>query len=138
MKRVIGLRSAAVGAGLVLAAALGACGNGPPGGSSGSGGGGCTAGTAGVSLCTGQVKIDTNDQLQFAPTSSTAKVGQVVQWSNGGTVAHTITFDSSNASCLDDAQIAPGSNWQVKFTAAGTYTYKCTIHPGMNGTLTVS
>ena len=138
MKRVIGLRSAAVGAGLVLAAALGACGNGPPGGSSASGGGGCTAGTAGVSLGTGQVKIDTTDQLQFAPGSATAKVGQVVQWSNPGTVAHTITFDSSNASCLDDAQIAPGSNWQVKFTQAGTFTYKCTIHPGMDGTLTVS
>ncbi|MBV9100708.1 MAG: cupredoxin domain-containing protein [Candidatus Dormibacteraeota bacterium] len=138
MRRGNGFRPLVVGAGVVLASAMAACGNGPPGGSSSSGGGGCTSGTAGVSLGTGQVKIDANDQLQFAPTSQTAHVGQVVQWTNAGSVAHTITFDSSNASCLDDAQIAPGSNWQVKFTQAGTYTYKCTIHPGMNGTLTVS
>jgi plastocyanin len=84
------------------------------------------------------VKVESNDQLQFSPSSQTAKVGQIVQWTNPGTVAHTITFDSSNASCLSDSQIAPGSTWEVKFTQAGTYSYKCTIHPGMNGTLTVS
>lgn len=129
-------RPLAIGAGVSLAIGLSACGNGPPAGS-GTGGGGCTAGTAGVTIGTAQVKVDATDQLQFSPSAQTAKVGQVVQWTDTGTVQHTITFDASNASCLSDATIAPGSTWEVKFTAAGTYTYKCTIHPGMDGTLKV-
>ena len=136
MNRMKRFRPLALGAGASLTLGLAACGNGPPGGS-GSGGNTCSAGTL-VSSGTAQVKIDANDQLQFVPASDNAKVGQIVQWTNGGTVAHTVTFDSSNASCLTDPQIAPGASWEVKFTAAGSYTYKCTIHPGMNGSLTVS
>ena len=136
MKRMKRFRPLALGAGASLTLGLVGCGNGPPGGS-GSGGNTCTAGTL-VSSGAGQVKIDANDQLQFAPASGSAKVGQIIQWSNSGTVAHTITFDSSSASCLTDSQIAPGATWEVKFTVAGSYTYKCTIHPGMNGSLTVS
>ena len=135
MKRMKRFRPLALGAGASLTLGLVGCGNGPPGGS-GSGGNTCTAGTL-VSSGAAQVKVDANDNLQFAPASDNAKVGQIVQWTNSGTVAHTITFDSSNASCLSDSQIAPGASWGVKFTQAGTYTYKCTIHPGMNGSLTV-
>ena len=51
---------------------------------------------------------------------------------------HTVTFDSSNASCLSDLALNPGSTWEVKFTQAGTYTYHCTVHPGMNGSITIS
>ena len=135
MKRMKRFRPLAVGAGASLTLGLAACGNGPPGGGS-SGGNTCTAGSL-VSSGTAQTTIDANDQLQFVPASDTAKVGQIVQWTNSGTVAHTVTFDSANASCLTDPQIAPGASWEVKFTQAGSYTYKCTIHPGMNGSLTV-
>ena len=81
------------------------------------------------------MKVQANDQLQFSPTSSTAKVGQVVQWSNTGSVLHNITFDQG---CLTDTAFQPGGTWSVKFSQAGTYSYKCTIHPGMDGKLTVS
>ena len=37
-----------------------------------------------------------------------------------------------------DPSIVPGATWEVKFSKAGTYAYKCTIHPGMNGSLTVA
>ena len=135
MKRMKRFRPLALGAGASLTLGLVGCGNGPPGGS-GSGGNTCSAGAL-VSSGAAQVKIEANDNLVFAPVSDNAKVGQIVQWTNSGTVAHPITFDSSNASCLTDSQIAPGASWGVKFTQAGTYTYKCTIHPGMNGSLTV-
>jgi len=96
------------------------------------------AGSAGASVGAAAVKVAATDQLQFSPASQTSKVGQVVEWSNTGSVPHTVTFDSANASCLTDPQIVPSSTWQVKFTQPGTYSYKCTIHPGMNGTITVS
>jgi plastocyanin len=121
-------------------ALLAACGNGVPPGSGSSGGaasgGGASVGTAGTNLGTAAVKIQATDQLQFSPSSQSASVGQVIEWTNPGTVAHTITFDT--ATSLSDPTIAPGGTWEVKFSKAGTYTYKCTIHPGMDGKLTVS
>jgi len=138
MKASQRFRPMAAGAAAVLALGLAACGNGPPAasGSSSSSGGGCSAGTAGVNLGSAAVKVAATDQLQFSPSSSSAKVGQIVQWDNSGTVLHNITFDSQP--CLTDSSFQPGGKWQIKFTVAGTYAYHCTIHPGMDGSLTVS
>lgn len=131
------LRFAMFGAGATLAIGLAACGNGAPATSSsggGSGGGSCP-GKASAGSAAADVKVSATDQLQFTPTASTAKVGQVVQWSNVGSVLHNITFDSG---CLTDSQFQPGSTWEITFSKAGSYSYKCTIHPGMDGKLTVS
>ena len=130
------LRPLVFPAGASLAIALAACGNGPPGGGGGGGGGGACPGSAGVSLGSAAVQVSATDQLQFSPSSSSVKVGQVIQWTNTGSVLHNITFDE--ASCLSDSAFQPQANWQIKFTQAGTYPYHCTIHPGMNGSLTVS
>ena len=127
-------------AGVCLAIGLAACGSSPsqttpPNVAAG----GCSTGTAGVSnLGVATVKVTSTDQLLFSPTTQAAHLGQVVEWTAPGTTTHTITFQSSDASCLSDAQLLPGATWEVKFTQAGTYAYKCTVHPGMNGTITVS
>ena len=129
-------RASAAAGGLSLLAALAACGG---SGSSSSGGGSCTAGTAGVNLGgTPNTTIQATDSQTFSPASGAAGVGQVVQWTDNGSLMHTVTFDSANASCLTDPALNPGSTWQVKFTQAGTYTYHCTVHPGMSGTIVVS
>jgi plastocyanin len=50
-----------------------------------------------------------------------------------------VTFQDANDSCLSDASLDPGATWEVKFNAAGTYNYLCTIHaPNMKGSITVS
>ena len=136
----IHLRAVLMGAATVAATGITACGNGPPEGSGGGGGGGaCGVGSSAVSgLGTAAVSIQATDNQTFSPASQTAKVGQVVEWTAGSSLPHTITFNASNASCLDDAQINPGSTWQIKFTQPGTYSYICTIHPGMQGTITVT
>ncbi len=33
--------------------------------------------------------------------------------------------------------LGPGQSFPFRFTTAGTFTYKCTIHPNMVGTVTV-
>ena len=131
------VRFAVFGSAAALALALAACGNGAPETSSsgGGGGGGCTAGKASAGTAPADVKIAAEDSLQFAPTSITAKVGQVVQWANTGTVLHNITFDQG---CLTDSSFQPSATWEITFSQAGTYNYKCTIHPGMDGKLTVT
>lgn len=130
------VRFAVFGAAAALALALAACGNGAPEtSSSGTTGGGCTAGKASAGSAPADVKIDAKDALVFDPTSITAKVGQVVQWTNAGTVLHNITFDQG---CLTDSSFQPSATWEITFSQAGTYSYKCTIHPGMDAKITIT
>ena len=118
---------------------LAGCGGGPAPSNSGAGNGGGGPGTAVVSgRGTPSVAVAATDQLKFSPAIAPVHVGQIVEWTVDGTMTHTVTFLSANASCLSDPQLEPGSSWEVKFTQAGTYDYKCTIHPGMTGTVTVS
>ncbi len=132
------VRATVITAVLGLAAALSACGNGPPAGSSGSG----SAPTIGLGkpsgLGTPAVTVTATSADQFNPGKSTAKVGQVVQWTVApDSVPHNVTWDTDQ-SINSPPSIGPGQTWQVKFTTAGTYTYHCTIHPGMDGKITVS
>ena len=129
-------RVTAIGLSAAATLTLIACGNGVPQQPGGSGGGGgSSVGTAGAKLGTADVKVDATDQLQFSPNSSSAKVGQIIQWTNAGSVLHNVTFDVSS---LSDSGLAPGGTWEVKFTKAGSYHYVCTFHAGMEGTVTVS
>lgn len=72
----------------------------------------------------------------FAPATITAKVGDVVTWTNNDSTSHTATV-KSDPSC-DTGTIASGASGSIKFTAAGTYDYFCKIHPNMTGKVEVS
>lgn len=64
------------------------------------------------------------------------KVGSVVAFVNQDAFAHTATSD--DGSTFDSQSLAP-SGGTFKFTAskAGTFTYACSIHPDMKGSITV-
>ncbi|HEX4755618.1 MAG TPA: plastocyanin/azurin family copper-binding protein [Candidatus Dormibacteraeota bacterium] len=79
-------------------------------------------------------KVSATAALKFDPSATTAKVGDVIQWTNTGNVAHNVTFTDPS---LTSGTLNQGDTWQVKFTVAGTYSYHCTFHPGMDGQLTV-
>jgi plastocyanin len=132
-----GIRATVLTAGVGFAILLSACGNGPPA-QGGGGGGGASIGVAGATLGTPVVKVIATSALQFSPKSATAKVGQVVQWMVAqDSVPHNVTWDADQT--LNSPQtVGPGETWQVKFTVAGAYTYHCTIHPGMDGQITIS
>lgn len=84
---------------------------------------------------TAAATVKESDQLKFNPSSSTLKVGQVIEWDNSGQVAHNVTFDSFSS--LTSDTMNSGDKYQLKFTKAGTYSYHCTFHPGMDGQITV-
>ena len=81
----------------------------------------------------------------FSPAARTVAPGTTVTWRNDGNTAHNVTWDDaagSNAALQGDgtgniADFARGVSHTRLFNTAGTYGFKCTIHPGMNGTLTV-
>jgi plastocyanin len=93
-------------------------------------------GVAGANLGAATVKIAATGQLSFDPAMQTAHVGDVIQWTNTGSVEHTVSFDSQAS--LSDPSLQPGGTWEVKFTTAGTYMYHCNIHSNMVGTIVVS
>lgn len=72
--------------------------------------------------------------MSFSPTTATAKVGQTVSWHNADNIPHTATGSS-----FDTGLVSPGgTSTPVKFGTAVNDNYRCSIHPSMVGTLTVT
>ena len=109
-----------------------------PGGGGGSGGGGGGGGGCTVTFC-----MTTSNT--FSPTARTVAVGATVTWRNDGNTAHNVSWDDAagrNAALQGDGSGDIGNSdvgvsHTRLFNTAGVYGFHCTIHPGMNGTLTV-
>jgi plastocyanin len=71
----------------------------------------------------------------FNPQTIQAKVGESITWTNQDSTAHTVTLDDKS---VDSGNVAPSATFSHAFTQAGTFTYHCSIHPTMTGTITVS
>ena len=72
---------------------------------------------------------------RFIPASVTVAVGGTVTWQNGSPAAHNVR--STTGAFLGSPDLDPTETFLVTFAQAGTFPYQCTIHPGMNGTVTV-
>ncbi len=79
--------------------------------------------------------------FQFSPSSLTIEVGDIVQWTK------TSGFHNVNGSneSFPSNPVAfgnepSGDNWvyEFTFTVEGEYNYNCEIHPGMQGSISVS
>jgi plastocyanin len=73
--------------------------------------------------------------IQFAPQKVTVKVGQTVQWTNQDDVVHDVR--ATSGATFKSSLFGKGKSYEYKPTKTGTISYVCTIHPGMQGTLTV-
>ena len=82
----------------------------------------------------GQV-ADAIKDFAFGPADISAKVGQVITFTNGDTAPHTATLDDGTCTT---GTISPGSSDGLVFNAAGSYPFHCKIHTNMKGTITVS
>jgi plastocyanin len=72
----------------------------------------------------------------FRPSILSVPVGATVEWHNQDGVQHTVTSDSQGL--FDSGVIMPGKKYSHKFSASGSYGYHCSIHSGMQGTITVT
>jgi len=71
----------------------------------------------------------------FTPEPSTMRVGQTVAWRNADSITHNATQDSNRFATSN--LVAGTTSSPIAMTTAGTFTYHCSIHPGMIGTLVV-
>ena len=84
------------------------------------------------------VNVGETDALKFEPTTATAKIGDVIQWKNNGSLVHNVVFDNNQLPSSDPMN--QGDTFEVKFTKPGTYSYVCKFHEASNmrGTITVT
>jgi LPXTG-motif cell wall-anchored protein len=76
----------------------------------------------------------TISDFKFAPGTVTVNVGDTVTWSNSGPTGHSAT---ANDGSFDTGVLAKGSSGSHTFSQAGTFSYVCTPHPFMKGTVVV-
>ncbi len=72
--------------------------------------------------------------FQFTPASITAHVGDTLTWTNSGPSPHTATARDGS---FDTGLLQKGQSAAHTFTHAGTFSYYCTVHPFMHGTVVV-
>lgn len=69
----------------------------------------------------------------FSPSTASVKKGTTVKWAWKGSNPHNVTGSGG----LKSSTMSSGS-YSKKFTKKGTFSYRCTIHSGMNGKIKVS
>jgi plastocyanin len=75
----------------------------------------------------------TIDNFTFAPAQLTVKVGTTVTWTNHDDIPHTIV----SAGKFRSKTLDTDDSFSFTFTAAGDYTYFCSLHPHMTGMIKV-
>lgn len=80
--------------------------------------------------------VDQGGSWAFTPGDVTVTPGATVKWTNNSSAPHNVTFDDSS---IKSSEIFnKPKSFSTTFAKAGSFTYKCTIHPQMTGTVKVS
>jgi plastocyanin len=67
----------------------------------------------------------------FSPKTLTVSKKTTVKWSWRGRAPHNVTFRTVHSTTKRSG------SYSLKFNRAGTFSYRCTIHPGMTGKIKV-
>lgn len=111
----------------LLAFTLAAC------GSDDSGGDGNGAAAASEESATGGadgLTVAVRDN-EFVPADLTISAGETVTWQWEGDIPHNVVGDGY------ESETQTEGTFTHTYDTAGDYPYECTIHPGMEGTITV-
>jgi plastocyanin len=99
----------------------------------------CALGAAPAQAAT--VVIDSIDPVSgpaFMPANVTIDPGDTVRFEfDEATTTHTVTSTSANWS-INETRDPNGAPIERTFDTLGTYTFVCTVHAGMSGSITVA
>ncbi len=73
----------------------------------------------------------------FVPSTLTVAVGTTVTWTNKDATTHDVTYLTGPVVFGPSGTLSQNGTFSFMFNTPGTYTYHCTIHVGMNGTIIV-
>ena len=83
-----------------------------------------------------EIPTVTIDNFQFSPSTLTIPVGGSVTWINRDGDVHTVTADDTPQT-FKSAGLDTDDKFSFTFTKPGTYSYHCSLHPHMTGTIVV-
>lgn len=89
---------------------------------------GSTNDEPGPPVATSQVRVVDN---AFEPPDAELTTGDTLTWQWEGDSDHNVVGDDFESSVQSDG------TFEHRFTDPGTYTYRCTLHAGMRGSVTV-
>lgn len=75
--------------------------------------------------------------LAFNPSTVTVAPGGTVTFAFAA-VGHTVQFTPATGTPANITAVSSDTSITRTFATAGTYTYHCTVHPGMTGTVVVA
>jgi plastocyanin len=91
------------------------------------------AGSVPAAVASGRTTTVTLKHISFIRSTVHIKKGDSVRWVwKDPTVPHNVTFAHRHSTTRQKG------TYVLRFTTAGTFRYRCTIHPGMNGRVVVA
>ena len=76
----------------------------------------------------------TIDNFVFEPERVTVKVGTTVTWTNRDDIPHTV---AAKERLFKSKVMDTDESYSFTFSTPGEYTYFCSLHPHMTGTIVV-
>lgn len=73
--------------------------------------------------------------LKYSPAIIQIRTGETVEWTNNDSFPHTVTSEGGGE--LNSGSIEDGGTWRHTFSQPGTFSYVCTFHDWMKGTVIV-
>jgi plastocyanin len=80
-----------------------------------------------------EVKID---NFSFTPATLTVPAGTTVTWTNRDDIPHTVV-SADDPKAFKSKVMDTDEKFSYTFATAGTFTYFCSVHPKMTGTVVV-
>jgi plastocyanin len=94
-----------------------------------------TAADTGGGGSTGKAATADIKDFTFTPETVTVAAGGTVTWTNKDSANHNVQFDDKSVKGI--ANLRQDQSGKVTFAKAGSFSYVCTYHAGMKGTVTV-
>ncbi len=75
----------------------------------------------------------------YLPSTYDVSVGEPITWTNNDSAFHSVTSGTFDApmDMFDSGFMDPYDSYTLLFIVPGTYQYYCTLHPWMEGTISV-
>ncbi|MCL5987210.1 MAG: cupredoxin domain-containing protein [Actinobacteria bacterium] len=94
-----------------------------------------TAQLEGVKVVRGGEKLEISmKDNKFDPANAEVKTGTVITFINNDSVTHHV---KAEAEAFESGDLEPGQKWTTVISNPGEYPYSCSLHPEMNGVITV-
>ena len=87
-----------------------------------------------ASVAQAEEKVVSIRDLSFSPAQITVSVGDTVIWRNEDDRDHSVVADDKS---FGSGNIKPKGKYAHAFGQKGTFSYSCSYHPRMKGTVVV-